>query len=188
MSRDCDHPLELATLVDYWFGDSSAAEEERVEEHLMACEACSRRLRALVALGDGVRRAARNGLVAVVVTRTYLEAAAREGLRTREYRAAPGDRVDCTVTPDDDLLVARLRADLTGVSRLDVVMDWEGRPEARLEDVPVAVETGEVIVAQPMPAVRALGPTLIRMRLVAREPDGERPLGTYTFAHTPTRP
>ncbi len=187
MSRDCARPLELATLVDYWFEDAAPPEQERVEEHLMECEGCSGRLGALVALGEGVRRAAHDGAVQVVVTPAFLETAAREGLRTREYRVPPGGRVACTVTPEDDLLVSRLQADLKGVSRLDVVSNCEGRPEERLEDVPVSPDARELIVAQGMPALRALGHSVIRVRLVAQEERGERLLGEYTFAHSPTR-
>jgi hypothetical protein len=187
MSGDCRRPLELATLVDYWFEDAAPPEQERVEEHLMECEGCSGRLRALVALGEGVRRAAHQGRVHVVVTPAYLETAAREGLRTREYRVSPGGSVVCTVTPEDDLLITRLTVDLTGVSRLDLVTMWEGRHDERLLDVPVSPDARELLVAQPMPAIRALGPTVLRMRLLAQEEGGERLLGEYTFAHTPTR-
>ena len=185
MSVACARPLELATLVDYWLDDPLPGQEE-VEEHLMECAHCSARLRALVAMGDGVRRAARSGALQLVVTPAFLETASREGLHTREYRAFPGGRVDCTVAPEDDLLVARLQADFRGVSRLDVVSGAEGGPEGRLEDVPVDPGASELIVAQAMPALRALGPAVIRYRLLAREESGERLLGEYAFAHTPT--
>jgi hypothetical protein len=187
MSGDCPRPLELATLVDYWFGDAAPAEEVRVEEHLMECDGCGGRLRALLALREGVRRAAHEGRVHVVVTPAYLETAAREGLRTREYRVTAGESVACTVAPEDDLLVARLIADFTGVSRVDLVALWEGGPDERLPDVPVRADAGELLVAQPMPGMRALGPTVVRMRLLAQEQIGERLLGEYTFVHTPTR-
>ncbi len=185
MSRDCARPLELAALVDYWFDEAAQPEQDRVEEHLMECEGCSRRLRALVALGDGVRRAARGGLVPVAISRAFLETAAREGLRTREYRAVPGGRVDCTVTADDDLLVSRLEADFRNVSRLDVLWRADEGPEVRQEDVPVGPDARELILSHPMPALRAFGSTVIRYRLVDRTEGGERVLGEYTFAHTP---
>lgn len=187
MSGDCPRPLEPATLVDYWFGDAASAEEVLVEEHLIECDGCGGRLRALLALGQGVRRAAHAGMVHVVVTPAFLETAAREGLRAREYRVTPGGSVACTVTPEDDLLITRLMADLTGVARLDLVTISEGGPDQRLEDVPVPAGARELLVAQPMPAMRALGPTVVRMRLLAQERGGERLLGEYTFAHTPTR-
>ena len=188
MNGDCERPLDLATLLDYWFGDAAPPEQDRVEEHLVECGACSGQLRSFVALGDAIRRVAREGAVQVIVTPAFLATAAREGRRTREYRVLPGGRVDCTVTPEDDLLVGRLQADFEGVSRLDVVSDWEGRPEERIEDVPVRPDAGELIVAQPMPALRALGPSVLRVRLLAHEETGERLLGEYTFAHSPTRP
>jgi hypothetical protein len=179
--------LEPAALVDYWFGDAEPAEEVLVEEHLMECDSCGGRLRALLALGEGVRRAAHEGRVHVVVTPAYLETAARDGLRTREYRVTAGASVACTVTSEDDLLIARLVADFTGVSRVDLVALYEGEPAQRQEDVPVREDAGELLVAQPMPAMRALGSAVLRLRLLAQESSGERLLGEYTFAHTPTR-
>jgi hypothetical protein len=182
----CEQPLDLETLVDFWFREGPAPDEEGVEEHLLGCRECSDRLRALVTLGEGVRSLAREGAVQIVVTPSFLEYAAREGLRSREYRAAPGERVACTVTPEDDLLVSRLQADFTGVSRLDVVTEVVGRGEHRIEDVPVSPDASELILAQAMPAMRALGPAVVRLRLLAREEAAERLLGEYTFAHTPT--
>jgi hypothetical protein len=182
----CETPLELPALVDYWFGELAAAEADRVEEHVFECDGCARRLRELVALGDGVRRLAHEGAVSVVVTPSFVDALSRAGLRTREYVVPPGGRVDCTVTAKDDMLISRMRADFTGVSRLDVVVEVEGRPKALIEDVPISPEAGELIVAQSMPAIRALGRTVLHFRLLSREGSGERVLGDYTFHHTPT--
>lgn len=186
MRAECQRPLGLDELVHYWFDEGPPSETEPVEQHLMECEACSGRLRALVQLGEGVRRVARQGGVQVVVTPSFLDTVARGGLRVRQYRVSPGESVACTVAPEDDLLVSRLQADLGGVSRLDIVSDWEGR-ERRIEDAPVDPNAAEVILAQAMPALRALGPAVIRIRLLAQDPSGERLLGQYTFAHTPTR-
>lgn len=186
MSAGCEQPLELGTLVDFWFKEGSAPDEERVEEHLLGCDECSGRLRALVTLGRGVRRLAHEGAVQVVVTPSFLERAARDGLRTREYLVAPGEQVACTVTPEDDLLVSRLQADFRRVSRLDVVSEVEGRGEHRIEDVPVSTDATELILAQAMPAMRALGRAVVHVRLLARDEANERLLGEYTFAHTPT--
>ena len=182
----CLSSIPLPTLVDYWFGDLPAAEAEPVEEHLFACSGCGEVLRAVVAMGDGIRRLAHRGAVSMVVTPSFLEAATRAGLRAREYVVPPGGRVACTVTMQDDLLFGRMRADFTGVSRLDLLVRVEGQPEARIEDLPISPEAEELIVAQSMPAARALGHTVFHFRLIAREGAGERVLGDYTFAHTPT--
>jgi hypothetical protein len=174
-------------LTDYWFGELPAPEQDEVEEHLLDCHDCSRALSELVAIGDGVRRLTQQGRFQVVVSLSYLETAGRRGLRVREYRVAPGGRVACTVTAEDDLLVSRLQGDFSGVTRLDLVWQTEGQPEHRVEDVPVNPSAHEVIVAQSMPALRALGPNVIRLRLVSPDPAGDRLLGEYTFAHTPSR-
>jgi hypothetical protein len=187
VSDDCERPLDLNALVDYWLEDVASPERDRVEEHLLGCDGCSERLRALATLGESVRQVAHQGLIQVVVSPSFIAKATREGLRTREYRVPPGGSVACTVTPEDDLLVGRLRADFKGVSRLDVVTNWEGRPEERIEDVPFSPDAPELIIAQPMPAMRALGHSVLRVRLLAQEEGGERLVGDYTFAHAPTR-
>jgi len=184
MSGRCPEPLELAVVADYWFGELPEPDRDRVEEHLLDCAACSARLRDLVAMEDGVRRLAHQGAFHVVVSPSFLETASRRGLRVREYHVPPGGRVARTVTAEDDLMVARLQGDFSGVSRLDLVAQVEDQPEQRIEDLPVAPSSQEVILAQAMPAVRALGSCVTRLRLLARERDGDRLVGEYTFDHT----
>jgi Putative zinc-finger len=180
----CREPLDLATLVDYWFGDLDGPDLDRVEEHLLECDACGLVLRSLVATADGVRRLAGQGAFNMVVSPSFLETASRQGLRVREYRVLAGGRVACTVTAEDDLLVGRLQGDFRGVSRLDLVVQVEDGPEHRVLDVPLSASSGEVIVAQAMPALRAMPSSTMRMRLLAREGEGDRLVGEYTFAHT----
>jgi hypothetical protein len=187
VSAACAHPIAPAVLLDYWLADGDASAADAIEEHLMGCDSCSGRLRGLVALGEGVRRLAREGAVEVVVSASFLAQAAREGLRTREYRVPPGGRVDCTVTAQDDLLVGRLHADFSGVSRLDVVANQEGLPERRILDVPVSPDATELIVAQSMPMMRTLGRCRLVLRLLSQERDGERLVGEYTFDHSASR-
>ena len=135
---------------------------------------------------DGLRRLAHQGAFQVVVSPSFLETAGRRGLRIREYSVPPGGRVACTVTAEDDLLVSRLQGDFSGVTRLDLVAQTEGQPEEHAYDLPVDPSAHELIVAQAMPAMRALGSSVVRLRLVAPEPTGDRVLGEYTFAHTPS--
>lgn len=184
----CSGPLDLATLVDYWFGDLDGPDLDRVEEHLLECDGCGSVLRSFVATGDGVRRLARQGAFGVVVSPSFLETASRQGLRVREYRVPAGGRVDCTVTADDDLLVSYLEGDFRGVSRLDLVVQFEDGREHRVFDLPVSPSSPELIVAQAMPAVRAMPSSTTRMRLLAREGEGDRLVGEYTFAHTRSTP
>jgi hypothetical protein len=185
MSTPCDRPIDDATLADYWL-ENDPPEIDAIEEHLLGCDGCAGRLRGLAALGEGVRRLAREGVVEMVVTPSFLEKATREGLRAREYRVAPGGRVDCTVTPEDDMLVARLVADFQGLERLDIVAQEEGQPPRRIEDVPIRPQATELIVAQAMPYVRTLRHVRYRIRLLSPDAGGERLLGEYTFDHYPT--
>jgi hypothetical protein len=184
VSAACTQPIAPEALLDYWLGDGNASAVDAIEEHLLGCGSCSSRLRGLVALGEGVRRLAREGAVEVVVTESFLDYAEEQGLRTREYRVSPGGRVDCTVTAHDDLLVSRLQADFGGVSRLDVVAAQEGSPMRRLEDVPVSPDATELIVVQCMPMVRPLGRCRLVVRLLSQERGGERLVGEYTFDHS----
>jgi hypothetical protein len=190
VSAPCGRPLEWLALVDYWFGDEEGHEHadanERVEEHLLGCDWCSGRLHDLAALGAGVRQLARRGGVEMIVTPSFLEWAAREGLRIREYRVPPGGRVACTVTPEDDLLVGRLQCRFTGVSRLDLVWQVEGGSERRIDDVPISPDAAELILVPAMPEMRLMRHATWRARLLAREAGGERLLGEYTFAHALT--
>jgi Putative zinc-finger len=176
----------MRVLVDYWFGELPAPGQDHVEEHLLECPDCSQALSELVAIGEGVRRLTYQGALHVVVSPAFLEAAGRRGLRVREYSVPPGGRVACTVTAEDDLLVSRLQGDFSGVTRLDLVAQTEGQPEERVFDLPVNPSAHELIVAQAMPALRAMGSCVTRLRLVATEPTGDRVLGEYTFAHTPS--
>jgi hypothetical protein len=174
-------------MIDYWLGDLAPDDEERVEEHLLGCAPCSERLRDLVALTQGVRTLAADGLIRAVVTSAFLESLVAEGLAVREYRLVPGGRVECTVTPADDLVAAHLRVDLRDVERVDLVRcDAEGREETRLDDIPINASTQEVVLLERMDRVRALPACVKRVKLVGHEATGERLLGEYTFVHTPS--
>jgi hypothetical protein len=129
---------------------------------------------------------AREGAVSVAVTDSFLEVVARAGLRTREHSVSPGERVACTVTGQDDLMVARMSADFRGVSQVDVLVETAGWPAQRIADVPVSSDARELILLRAMPEARALGHVELHVRLVAREGSSERVLGDYIFDHTPT--
>jgi hypothetical protein len=183
----CAQPLDLSVLIDCWLGDLAPDEEERVEEHLLGCAACSDRLRDLVTMTSGVRSLANLGVVRAVVTSAFLDRLIGEGLRVREYRLAPGGSVQCTVTPSDDLVVARLAADLRGVERIDLVRcDADGREENRLTDIPVSASAQEVVLLERIDRIRALPACIKRVKLVAPDAHGERLLAEYTFVHTPS--
>jgi anti-sigma factor RsiW len=182
----CAERLSDETLLDWWSGELGPAVARRVERHLLSCGHCSERAGSLAALSDGVQALVREGRLAAVLSPAVVERLRREGKRIREYRVAPGGGVQCTVAPDDDVVLARLGADFAGVTRVDLlrVVDVAGT-EQRLADLPFDPAAGELIFSPPADMLRAMPASVERMRLVAVEPGGERLLGEYTFDHTP---
>lgn len=178
----CRAPLDLATLAAYWLGELAAADEARVEEHYLGCAECSARLEELAALARGVRAAFVRGHFASFLTPAFVARLEAEGLRVREYRVPANGSVNCTVRPEDDVLLGRLQAPLAGVSRLDAVMVEDGE---RLEDVPFDPASGEVVMSPGIAHVRTLPAHRQCVRLIAVEAGGERVVGEYTFNHQP---
>jgi len=185
----CARQIGLEALVAYWLFELSELAEAPIEEHLFGCASCTRRLGELVALASGIRAAVRGGGVQAVITRRFLEHMKGQGMRIREYRVAPGERVACTIRADDDAVVSRLQVPLAGVTRVDVLQTLDlgdGRVQQwRVEDVPFAPGGDEVLSLPSAASLRALPAHTFRVRLVAVDEAGDRPLGEYTFAHTP---
>jgi anti-sigma factor RsiW len=182
----CSHPIDAAVLADYWLAVLPESEEEFVEEHLLACDACGERLREVIALAEGVRKLAREGSLRMVVSDAFLKRAAEEGLRVREYAPPSGGAVQCTVTAADDLLIGRLAADLSGSKRVDLsICDRQGAEQLRLRDIPVNSGAAGVIYQESITFAKAMPTSTMIARLVTfDEAGGERLLGEYTFNHT----
>lgn len=186
----CRTPIDPAILADYWLTLLPSPDEERVEEHLLSCDECGDRLREIIQLSDSLRALARSGALRVIVAEEFITRAADAGQRVRQYDFAPGQTVACTIAADDDLLVARLAADLTGAGRVDLSLcDPQGVERHRLTDIPVRTDTGRVIFHESA-VIGKLSPTTSMVaRLLAVAADGgERLLGEYTFHHTRTIP
>jgi hypothetical protein len=183
----CANPIDAAALTDYWLAGLSLAEEQSVEEHLLGCDDCGSRLREQIALGEGIRQLARRGVLPVIISESFLDCAAREGLRVRQYSPPPGGSVNCTVTSEDDLLIGRLAVDLGSARRVDLCLcDAAGTEQHRLRDVPVNPSQREVIFNEPIERARAAPAYVLVVKLVAVEEPEERLLGEYTFNHTPS--
>lgn len=187
---NCSNPIDAAVLADYWLAALASSEEEAVEEHLLGCDRCGARLREVIALAEGVRNLAREGCLRMVVSDAFLKRAAEEGLRVREYAPPPGGGVQCTVTAEDDILIGRLAANLSGTRRVDLcICDEHGVEQLRLPDIPVHSGASSVAYQESITFIKA-APTL---KMIARlvtfdEAGGERLLGEYTFNHTRSLP
>ena len=185
-TTSCQSPLEWDSLLAYWLGEQDADSEAHTEEHYLGCARCSRRLEKLAALAQGVRTLAQASGVSAVIDEPFVRRLTERGLRVREYRVPLNGSVNCTVTPEDDFVVARLEAPLDGVTRLDMVDVYSGgTSEIRHEDIPFIAESGSVVFSTRIAALRALPVTTMRIRLLAVDNNGERTIGEYTFNHTP---
>ncbi len=187
---NCANPLDAALLADYWLAALSNTEEESIEEHLLACDECSERLRGVIALAEGLRHVAREGSLQMVVSETFLACAAQNGLRVRQYAPPPGGSVQCTVTAEDDLLIGRLAADLSQAQRVDLSLcDQNGIEQLRLPDIPFLPDAGNVFWQQSITFAKAAPSSTLIVRLIAVDAaGGEHPLGEYTFNHVRTLP
>ncbi len=158
----------------------------RVEEHLLGCGACTASAQQLADLAQGIRSLVGHGAVRAVVAGAFIERAAALGLRVRAYTVPRGGSVNCTIAPEDDLLVARLEAPLADVQQLDLLMlDIHGHGVERARDIPFDPAAREVVMTSPTTQVRALAAQSASMQLIAVDRDGERLIGEYTFHHTP---
>lgn len=182
----CRQPLPWDVLVRYWLGELDDDATQQVDRHLLGCDACGARLDEIIALADGVRGALKAGLVTGIVADTFAQRLAERGLRVRRHHVERDGSVNCTIAPDDDVVVAHLAAPLAGIERLDLVLQLHGEPESRLPDIPFDAARGEVVVVEPAARLRALPACVEQARLVAVDASGaERVVGRYTFNHRP---
>jgi hypothetical protein len=187
---NCSNPIEAAVLADYWLAALAQPEEEAVEEHLLDCDRCGARLREVIGLAEGLRNLAREGSLRMIVSDAFLRRAAEEGLRVREYVPPVGGGVECTVTAEDDILIGRLAADLSGAKRVDLsICDEYGVEQQRLPDIPVHSGASSVVFQESITFVKALPTSKMIARLVAVDEAGrEGLLGEYAFNHTRSLP
>lgn len=179
----------LDVLLDLWAGDLPQARAEEAWEHVFACAQCTARLAELAALVASVRRLTETGRFRAAVAPSVVDLLAARGLRIRTYRPRLGETIPCGAAPDDELLVGRIAVELRDVARLDLaVCDERWVERARMVDVPVDRRRGEVVIAQRVEEARTGDPYVVRFRLIAVDPSGERELGTCALAHDPRGP
>jgi len=186
----CSNPIDAAVLADYWLSALSKSEEEAVEEHLLTCDECGERLRQIMALAEGIGRLARQGSLFMVVSDAFVKHAKEQGLHVREYAPPRSGSVECTVSAEDDFLIGRLTADLSGAKRVDLCFcDSQGVERHRLPDIPFQAEAGGIRFQQSITYAKAAPSETMIARLVTfDDAGGERLLGEYTFNHTRTLP
>jgi anti-sigma factor RsiW len=131
-------------MSDYLAGLLDEGEEQAVEEHLFSCISCARDAEPLFGLAAAIPKAA-----APVLTAERFRTLDREGRVAQVNVMAPGQVSEVRYPEAGKLLVHRLGgSDLRGAERVDVeIVDLEGNPAARLDDVPFDAASGEVFLA-----------------------------------------
>ena len=173
-------------LLAYWLGELDEAQEHGLDEHLFACAACTERLRALVDLGAAIRAELVGGAFTFVTSVPFVRRLKDAGWQVREYDLEAGGSVACTVTRDDDFVVSYLRAPLSGVRRLDVLIDDETSGKHRASDVAFDAEAGTIAAVTSTAYLKTLKYSQQRVRLVAIDGVDERVIADYTFNHSPS--
>jgi len=186
----CHAPVDSVVLTDYWLAVLPASEEAEVEAHLFECDVCGDRLLGIIEIAEAVRALARSGALRVVLSENFVRHAEETGRRVRQYDFEPGQTVACTISADDDLLVARLAADLSAAKRVDLsFLDPHGVERERMNDIPVRPDARHVIFQESATFAKAAPSSSMVARLLAIGTDGEeRLLGEYFFQHTRTIP
>jgi hypothetical protein len=183
-TSNCTAPIGFSELIEYWLDELDEAAEARIDEHLFGCQECGAKLDEIIALAGGVRAAFSQGGVRAFVTNAFVTGLAEQGVHLREYRVPCNGSVNCSVAPEDEVLVARLEAPLGGVTRLDAhSYIGDAQPEV-FRDIPFDPASGEVVLTPKIAHLRAAPSHLSRVRLVAVDANGERVIGDYTFNHT----
>jgi len=181
-TRACRSPLSFAELADYWTDDLDADGSRRVEDHLFACASCAERTARAAELVRALR-----DVVPAVLSGERLRALADRGVRVRETEVPPDTQVTVAFAPGVDLLIHRLKGDLSHAFWVDCdVLDGRGTPLLSLEHVPVDRAAGEVLIACQRHYLAEYPPD-IRFRLSVVDTNGAIATREYRVFHEAER-
>jgi len=180
----CSAPIAFADVVDYWAGELTGADHDRIEEHVFSCDACARELADGEKLVRGIGAVARDGRLHSVVTDAILNRLAADGVRIRMFTLDGSGVVPCAVWAGDDLVVSRIRADFADAESVTIVTRLaSGEEISRLADIPVRPGQREILNAFSAARLRTLPATRVSVSVSARVGSDERMLAEYTLEH-----
>jgi Putative zinc-finger len=180
----CSAPLAFADVVDYWAGELTRAEADRIEEHVFVCDACARELADGEVLARSIGAVARDGRLQSVVTEAILNRLAADGVRIRMFTLEGSGIVPCAVWAGDDLIVSRIRADFADAESVTIVTRLpSGEEVARLADIPVRPGQREILNTYSAAHLRQLPATRVSVSVIARIGSDEQMLAEYTLEH-----
>jgi hypothetical protein len=180
---EAKHPLALGELLEYWLGEADSSRSEAVEAHVFECDECAAALDRVVGLGRDLVALVRAGRVSARATTGLANRFSRDRLNVRQYSVQPGEVVQCTVTAEDELLLARLILPEGAPEHIDLSFSVLGEELQRIEDVTIDRRAGEVMSFLPARPRQSDGSG--RAQYVLRDAaDGGRVIATYTLEHT----
>jgi len=180
----CSTPLPFADVVDYWAGELTKAEEDRIEEHVFSCAPCARELADGERLARGIGAVARDGRLDSVVTEAILNRLAADGVRIRMFTLDGSGIVPCAVWAGDDLIVSRIRADFADADSVTIVTRLpSGEEIARVADIPIQPGQREILNTYSAAHLRQLPATRVSVSVTTRTGSDERMLAEYTLEH-----
>lgn len=137
---DCTSSITFELHVALLLGKLSNEQAAAVEDHVLACSVCAVRSDRISGLIGGVRE-----IVPPVIShaeRHHLELA---GVRIRLTSVEPNEKARARFTPDTDILVLELCADLSHAEQTDLqIMTASGESFVLLERIPF--DEGSVLV------------------------------------------
>jgi len=180
----CSAPLAFADVVDYWAGELTTVEEDRIEEHAFSCDACARELADGERLARSIGAVARDGRLQTAVTDAILNRLAADGVRIRTFTLEGSGIVPCAVWAGDDLIVSRIRANFADADSVTIVTRLpSGEEIGRLADIPIQPGQLEILNAYSAARLRQLPATRVSVSVTARVGSNERMLAEYTLEH-----
>jgi hypothetical protein len=180
---EAKHPLALGDLLEYWLGEADSPPSQAVEAHVFECDECAAALDDVVRLGRDLIALVRDGRVSARATTGLANRFSRDRLNVRQYSVQPGEVVQCTVTPEDELLLARLILPEATPARLDLSFRLYGAEVQHIADVTIDRRAGEVMSF--LPARPRQGDASGRAEYALLDPDAAgRVIATYTLEHT----
>lgn len=131
------------TLVAWWARELRETEASSVDEHLFACDGCAAASERLARVVASLRT-----MIPFVISHAHRDRLVASGTRVRTTALEPSVTKPARFTPDVDLIVLALRADISSADRVDVeIVSPTGTPRYTLEDVPFDRANGEVLIA-----------------------------------------
>ena len=180
----CSAPIGFGDVVDYWAGDLTQAEEDRIEEHVFTCAECARELASAQALARDIASVAREGRLHSVVTDAILNRLAADGVRIRTYTLEGSGVVPCAVWADDDLVVSRIRANFEGADSVTIVTrQASGEEITRVSDIALLPGQHEILNAFSAAHLRKLPATRVHVTVTGQTGSEQRTLAEYTLEH-----